>query len=375
MAKDQYDVAIIGAGIAGAAAAANLPRHLRVLMLEAEGVPGFHATGRSAAVFSTIYGNASIRALSRASEPFLRTPPAGFADQPLVSPRGVLFIARADQAEAMATLAEQLDVAGATRRLSALQAAQRSPLLRSGYVAEALFEEAALDPDVNALHAGFLREARARGTTLVTDARLRALARSSAGWSLDTTAGPFETAVLINAAGAWADRVAEMGGVRPKRIRPLQRTVVLVDTAEPLSGAHGPFTVDVDEAFYFKPESGGLLLSPADETPVEPGDVQPEELDVAIAIDRVERATTLTVRRIRNKWAGLRSFAPDRTPVVGFDPDAPNFFWLAGQGGYGIQTAPALGVLAAALVTEGRAPDPIVDQGLDLTSISPARRL
>jgi D-arginine dehydrogenase len=373
MAETPFDIAIIGAGIGGASLAATLPPGVTAILLEAEPRVGYHATGRSAALFTTLYGNTAIRALSRASEAFFQTPPAGFTTTPLTTPRSLLFIARADQLDTIASLAAELAGTSGLAQLSADEARRCCPLLRQGYVAEALHDETARDLDVDALHQGFLRRARALGLELRLDARVLGLDHGSAGWSIATTAGCFDAKRLVNAAGAWADEIGVMAGAGPKRIRPLRRTALVADLGAQDVDGHGPFVVDVEERFYFKPESGGLLMSPADEDPVVPGDVQPEELDVAIAIDRVEQAIVAQVRRVRAKWAGLRSFAPDRTPVVGFDPDVPDLFWLAGQGGYGIQAAPALAEVASALLSDYPLSPALLDHGVDSQALSPAR--
>jgi len=370
---DLFDVLIIGAGIAGASLAASLPAGLRVALIEREAQPGFHSTGRSAALFSEIYGPAPIRALSRASRAFLFDPPPDFTATPLVAPRGALYVARPDQRASFAAMAALPDVAAGTRTVDLAEASRLSPLLRHGYAGQALFEEAARDIDVNALHQGYLRRFRAKGGELRVDSGVSAIERSGDFWRVRTAAGDMESATLVNAAGAWADHVGAMAGALPIGLTPRRRTVVLVEGGEAPQVAASAMTIDIDEQFYFKPDAGLLLLSPADETAVDACDAQPEEIDVAVAIDRVERATTLTVRRVRAKWAGLRSFVADRRPVVGFDPVLPGFFWLAGQGGYGIQTAPAMGRLAAALVRGEAAPSNLTDCGLNLADIARRR--
>jgi D-arginine dehydrogenase len=367
------DVLIIGAGIAGASLAASLPAGLRVTLIEREAQPGYHSTGRSAALFSQIYGNAAIRALSRASRPFLFEPPAGFALSPLVAPRGALYIARRDQRASFEAMAALPDVAAGARIVDPAEAKRLSPLLRDGYVGHALYEEDARDIDVNALHQAYLRRFRLGGGRLLLDSGIGALERIGSSWRAITPAGPVVSPIVVNAAGAWADGVGAMAGAAPIGLSPRRRTAVLVESPPDPAVAASAMTIDIDERFYFKPDAGLLLLSPADETPVDACDAMPEEIDVAVAIDRVERATTLKVRRVRGKWAGLRSFVADRGPVVGFDPGLPGFFWLAGQGGYGIQTAPAMGRLAAALVGGEEVPADLVDFGLDASQVAPGR--
>ncbi|MDE2465408.1 MAG: FAD-binding oxidoreductase [Alphaproteobacteria bacterium] len=366
-----FDVIIIGAGIAGASVAANLAATHKVIILEREEFAGFHATGRSAALFSEIYGNSTVRALTRASRNFFYEPPQGFSEHPLVCPRGSLFIARQDQLAQLACFADQNDVNGWVRAIDASEALQLCPILRADYVAAALLETGAADMDVAAIHQGYLRQMRSAGGTLLTNAEVLELTRSDGQWCARTREASFRAPVLVNAAGAWADLIAAKAGIRPLGIQPCRRTALLVDTPSGIMASGFPMVIDIEETFYFKPDAGLLLLSPADESPMEPCDVQPEELDVAIAVDRVQHATTLTIPRIRKRWAGLRSFAPDRTPVVGFDPLREGFFWLAGQGGYGIQTAPAAGALAAALIRDDL-PDELIT--LPIEALSPGRK-
>lgn len=370
---ERYDVLVVGAGIAGASLAALLAPQCRVAVLERESQPGYHATGRSAALFSTIYGNAAVRALSRASRDFLYAPPAGFADTPLVQPRGTLYIARADQLQALQVYAALPDVAAAVRAIDAAQAQQLSPLLRPGYVQAALLEAAAVDIDVHALHQGYLRQLRQAGGVLQLDCGITALRRGREGWIVSAGGREFRAGVVVNAAGAWADGLAALAGTAPAGVQPLRRTAVLVEAPAQIDGAAAPLTIDIDEQFYFKPDAGRVLLSPADETPSAPCDAVSEDWDVAVAVDRVEQATQLDVRRVVRSWAGLRSFAPDRTPVVGFDRMASGFFWLAGQGGYGLQTAPALAALAAAQILAQPLPEALRAAGVDAAALDPQR--
>lgn len=350
MSTQPFDVIVIGAGIAGASVAASLARTLRVVILEREGYPGYHSTGRSAALFSEIYGNSVVRALSRASRSFFHSPPDGFAANPLIRPRGSLYVASEKQLPHLRNFMQDADLAGAVRRLTRDETLRLCPILRPDYVAAALIEDDAADVDVNELHQGYLRQFRRAGGSLFTDADVLELPRREGKWIVETAAGAFSAPVVVNAAGAWADGVALKAGAAPLKIQPRRRTAVLAELPGGISADAWPMVIDMEENFYMKPDAGLLLISPADETPVAPCDVQPEEFDIAVAIDRVEQATTLTFPRIRKRWAGLRSFAPDRSPVIGFDPSVPGFFWLAGQGGYGIQTAPAASAIAAALI-------------------------
>jgi D-arginine dehydrogenase len=373
MTDGKFDVLVIGAGIAGATAAALLARDRSVALLERESQPGYHSTGRSAALFSETYGNAVVRALSRASRAFLFAPPEGFTEYPLVRRRGTLHIAREDQLERLETFLALPDVATHSRAVDALETLLLCPLLRPGYAAAAIHEPFASDVDVHALHQGYLRMARAAGSALIVDAAVTDLDCKHGNWIARTSAGTFEAPVVVNAAGAWADELAELAGVAPLGIVPYRRTAVLVDPPKGLAIDELPNTIDIEELFYFKPDAGQLFLSPADETPTVPCDAQPDEMDVAIAVDRVQAATTLDVTRIRRRWAGLRSFAPDRSPVIGYDSEAAGFFWLAGQGGYGIQTAPAAGQLAAALIREEDVPRELSGFGIGAEAVSPRR--
>jgi D-arginine dehydrogenase len=372
MTRSRPDILIIGAGIAGASAAAELARTHRVTVLEGETAPGYHSTGRSAAVFSESYGNLAVRALTRASRDFFHHPPPGFSPYPLLKRRSWLHVASASQAPILEQFRATKDIATRARRISPEEALSLSPLLRPETAAAGgAYEKDAADIDVDALHQGYLRLLRQRGGTVLTSAQVTGIARRADKWRGASTAGDFETDVVVNAAGAWADRVAGLAGVAPIRIQPCRRTAALVELSGCEISDDWPVTIDIEEAYYFKPDAGLLLVSPADETPVEPSDVQPEELDVAIAVDRLEKATRASIKRVRRTWAGLRSFAPDRSPVIGFDPAAPGFFWLVGQGGYGIQTAPAAAALAAALVRNEARPAELAD--FDPAAVSPAR--
>jgi D-arginine dehydrogenase len=367
------DVIVLGAGIAGASAAHELSATHRVLLLEREVQPGLHATGRSAAIFSEIYGNAIVRGLSRASRNFIFAPPPGFAEAPLVTPRATLFVAPPEQVATLDAMRQDADVAAGTEPMRVDDALARVPILKRARVAAALYEPGASDIDVNGLHQGFLRGFKARGGTLLCDVRVEALDRKGNAWRAIYGDTVFEAPVVVNAAGAWADEVAKLGGVAPLGIEPRRRTVVLLDPPAAHDIRDWPLTIDADETFYFKPDAGRLLLTPADETPSPPCDAQPEELDIALAIDRFESMTTMQVRRVVHKWAGLRSFARDRTPVVGFDSSAPGFFWLAGQGGYGMQTSSAVARTAAALVRGEDLPADIAREGVTAAALAPAR--
>jgi D-arginine dehydrogenase len=250
---------------------------------------------------------------------------------------------------------------------------QRVPVLRPEAAVHGVYEPDATDLDVHAIHQGFLRGAKAAGAQLVCDAGVDQISYEAGQWSVNTPAGRFCAPVLVNAAGAWCDDMAALAGVKPIGLVPKRRTALTCDAPAGCDISRWPLVMDAQESFYFKPDAGMLLVSPANEDPVGPQDVQPEELDVAIAVDRVETATRLQIRQVRRKWAGLRSFVSDRSPVVGFAPDAPGFFWLAGQGGYGIQTAPAMGQLVAALVQGLPVPPTIAQYGVHASDLTPGR--
>jgi D-arginine dehydrogenase len=368
------DFVVIGAGMAGASAAWALSADASVVLLERESQPGYHTTGRSAAVFTEIYGNATIRALTVASGPFFGNPPQGFSDVPLWSPRPLIMLARQDQLDELQQLYDAaVKLVPTIRMIDAGEVLSRVPVLRSEYVARGLLEEASRDLDVNAIHMGFLRGARARGVTTVNKAEVISISRTGDDWTLATTAGEFTAKVIVNAAGAWADEIAALAGAAPVGLTPMRRTAFTFSFGVPQDSEHWPTIIDISEEFYFKPESGKFLGSPADETPSPPCDAQPEELDVAIAIDRIGNACNASICTLHSKWAGLRSFVADRTPVVGYDDAVPGFFWLAGQGGYGIQTAPAMASVAAALARHEPVPAAIEKLGVTQAALSPRR--
>ncbi|MGF1528855.1 MAG: NAD(P)/FAD-dependent oxidoreductase [Candidatus Competibacterales bacterium] len=370
------DVAIVGAGMSGCSLGAALAvRGQRVVVLERESQPGYHSTGRSAAMFIEGYGNACVRALTSAGRHFLTAPPAGFCGGPLLRPRGVLTFAPPGQTEALEAHAEAIAaLVPSLQPLTATEARRRLPILRPEAVAAALLEPAAAEIDVHALHHGFLGQLRAHGGQLWVGAAPRVVHRSGAAWRLETPVGTVVASIIVNAAGAWADEVAVLCGAKPLGLVPKRRTVILFEPG----GQAGvdpawPMAVDLAESVYFKPETGAILASPADETPVAAADVQPEELDIALVIDRLEAVTTLEVKRLKARWAGLRTFVPDDTPVLGFDPRVPGLFWCAGQGGYGIQMAPAMARAGAGLLLDGVLPGDITDVGVEAEALLPGR--
>lgn len=357
---EKCDIAIVGAGIAGASLAAQLAGHGSVMVLEAEDSPGYHTTGRSAAFWNETYGGTGVQPLTTASGPFLRD--GGFLHR-----REALTIARSDQeAQVDEFIGRFTNLGVRLERVERNRLERYIPGLLPGWTCGALEPECS-DIDVAALHQHYLATARKAGANIEVRSMLVEARREQAGWTLKLRDGrQLRCAVLANAAGAWADPVAEMAGVAGLGIQPLRRTMVQLDV-EPPAPVELPLVIDIAENFYFKPESGGLWVSPHDETPSSPCDAAPEEIDVAIAIDRLEHVVDWRIEKVSHSWAGLRSFAPDRLPVYGFDPEVPNFFWFAGQGGFGIQTAPAAARLAAGLIL-GEA-----DGEIDPASYSPAR--
>ncbi len=360
------DIIVIGGGIAGISAAALLADTARVTVLEAEAQPGYHSTGRSAAVYILNYGNATLRALNAASGPVLRKP-EGIADTSLLSPRGELLVATRDDIDALEAYA---DGATGLDRLTPDQAHQIVPMLKREALVAALYEEDALDIDVDRMLQGYLRLLKSRGGQVMTGARVVGVTRQGDDWQVTTDAGIWTAPVLVNAAGAWADQVAGLAGVRPIGLQPMRRSAVLMTVPDHIHGAdRWPLFAAASETWYAKPDAGRLLISPADEDPVEPQDAWPDDMVLAEGLHRFEQVVDFPITRPTHSWAGLRSFVADRTPVAGFAPDAPGFFWLAGQGGYGVQTAPALAALACALCT-GASPALPPDVVL---ALSPAR--
>jgi D-arginine dehydrogenase len=362
--SETYHIAVIGAGMAGASIAAELAPHARVLIAEAEDQPGYHATGRSAAFWEECYGGPDVVPLTLASGAYLR-------EHGMLSPRGALYIGRGEDEPAIGAFMQRFADSGVTiERLGRAALERRIPGIMPEWQ-HAIHEPACADIDVAGLHQHYLSLARARGAELRCRARLEAAQREGEGWRLSFAGGAEVSAgVLVDAAGAWADTVAELAGARPLGIQPLRRTVAQLRTAPP-PPADLPLVLDISGAVYFKPEHGRLWLSPHDESPCAPCDAVPEELDVALAIDRFEKVVDWRIEAVEHKWAGLRSFAPDRLPVYGYDSDVPGFFWFAGQGGFGIQTAPAAARLGAQLLL-GRPGDAMTAE-LDPALYSPAR--
>jgi D-arginine dehydrogenase len=370
----QADFLIIGGGIAAASVAYWLAPHGRVMLLERESQPGYHSTGRSAALFMESYGTPQVRALTMASRAFFANPPEGFSEHPLISPRGAMMVATHGEE---AQLAEQWAVFRAVtphaRLLDSAQACALVPVLRPEKVLGAVLEPDAADMDVDAIHQGFLRGLRRAGGQVVCNAEVTALAREGDAWRAEAGGQTYTAPVVINAAGAWADVVAALAGVETIGLEPRRRSAFIFAPPEGMDSARWPLAAGISESWYFKPDAGMLLGSPANADPVTPQDIQPEELDIAMAIHQIEEMTTLTIRRPTRTWAGLRSFVADADLVGGFAPDAPGFFWLAAQGGYGIQTSAAMGEACAALARGLPLPERIAGFGLSEAMLSPAR--
>ena len=372
MTEDQSDIIIIGAGIAGVSAAAALSEHASVRIVEMEAQAGYHSSGRSAAFFSPPYGNAIVRAFTVASENFFRSPPAGFCEHELIHPRDCLFIARESQSASLEKMSREIP---SLEYIQAGDVLSKVPVLKPDELLGGLLDESGGDLDVNELLQSFLRQFRHNQGKIENSERVEQMHWQGGLWHVRTGKNTFKAPVVVNAAGAWADGLAQIAGLANLGIEPKRRTAVLVDPPDNHDIKDWPLCIDIDEQFYFKPDAGQLLISPADETPSEACDAQADEYEVALAVDRFENATGLEIGRIKHKWAGLRSFASDRTFVLGFDPRCRGFFWLAGQGGYGVQTAPAMARLCASLLLKNPLEGPYVSiQGL-ADEVSPERFL
>jgi len=375
----EFDIIIFGAGIAGASLAWRLAGERSVAVVERESQPGYHATGRSAAMFMESYGPPQVRALTRASRAFYSQPPAGFTDVALMHPRGVLYVAnRGQEAELAALHAELAPACAGLKVLDAQATMALVPCLRSDVVHGGLVDPGAQDLDVHALHQGFLRgfrqKAGVQGGSLLTGATLTETAHDGRRWTLTFANGEtLRAETVVNAAGAWADELATMFGARPIGITPRRRSAFTFKAPEGVDVSAWPAVVGVDESYYFKPDAGQLLGSPANADDTVPHDVVPEEIDIAVGIHQIESVSTLSIRRPASTWAGLRSFVPDGEMVIGADTACPGFFWLAGQGGYGIQSAAGASALADALLRGAPCPEFLLREGVNAAALSPAR--
>ena len=376
MAHERFDVAVIGGGIAGTSVAAELCKDRRVLLLEMESQPGYHTTGRSAAVYAAVYGPSPIRALTRASRAFFASPSTSHFDTALFRPRPIMMIARQEQAFALDQTIAEVGVMTPVERINESAIRKLNPLVKRGYASAAMLDMSGEDIDVAALHQGYLRQFRDFGGDLRCNATVFGLTHTGRDWQINTGVGEFTVDTIVNAAGAWAEHIGGLAQAESIGLIPKRRTAAIVAAPIELAPdtlASLPITIDIEEDFYLKPDAGRLLISPADETPSPACDAQPEDMDIALCAERIEEAFDLQVHRIESKWAGLRSFVADKCPVVGYSTTAPAFFWLAGQGGYGIQTAPALARLAASQVLQRPMPEDIAAEGVDLSEIDPSR--
>jgi D-arginine dehydrogenase len=360
-----FDVIIIGGGIAGASLACFLSPHAKILILEAESHVACHSTGRSAAFFSESYGGPVVQPLTIASKDFLFSPPTDFADAPLVRSRGALHVARQDQQNIAADMFNAYaKLSPNLRRLDKAEVDQLAPMLKPDWAIAGIFDPECKDIDVDILHQGYLRRARKNGAMLITSAPVTALSRRAAHWQVTTSAGQYSSSVVVNAAGAWGDKIAAIAGIPAIGLIPMQRTIIVFSPNGYPVDPNAPLVLDVGETFYFKPDGGNIWASPSDETPVSAGDVQPDEITIATAADRIENATHYRIASISRRWAGLRTFAPDRSPVFGFDSRAPGFFWCVGQGGFGIQTSAAAAMLCTAQIAGQPLPDILTQSGV-----------
>lgn len=368
-----YDYLIIGAGISGAAAACELRDHGTIALIEAESSPGYHSTGRSAALYTRNFGGEIVRLINHASHGFFQNPPAGFCDTPLLSPRGLITVAVPGEEETLAPIKNQSTPDTAIDMLTGPQACDMAPLLRPEFVGAAAFEAGVADIEVASLHQAYLRSVKKSGGNVVCSMRIDRISRKNDRWHICAGGRTIVGRILVNAAGAWADQVAVLAGAAPVGLVAKRRTAIIIDPPAQIDPSRLPAMEFADSDSYIKPEAGKLMASPGDETPVEAQDVQPEDWDIAVLADWLQRRTFIEVRRIEHSWAGLRTFAADDAPVVGFDPGTEDFFWLAGQGGYGIMMAPALGRAACSLILKDGLPDDLVSLGVLKDDLSPGR--
>ncbi|WP_439854548.1 NAD(P)/FAD-dependent oxidoreductase [Pseudomonas yamanorum] len=372
---NQADYLIIGGGIAGASAGYWLSHHARVIVLERESMPGYHSTGRSAALYIAAYGTPQVRALTLGSRTFFDNPPAGFTEHPLLTPRGELLVDLiGDPDELQRHYLSAKALVPETRLLDVEESMAMMPILRREKVHGGIYDPTVCDIDTDALYQGYLRGIRRNGGEIHTDNDVQKLIRDAQGlWQVRTTQQHFSAPVIINAAGAWADHIGELAGAQKIGLQPKRRSAFVFAPPAELNTHAWPELAALDGSFYMKPDAGMFLGSPANADPVEPHDVQPEELDIATGIYHIEEATTLTIRRPARTWAGLRSFVSDGDLVCGFDPQVEGLFWIAAQGGYGIQTSPAMGQASAALVRGKPLPDALAAFGLTEAMLSPPR--
>ena len=370
----EADFLIIGAGIGGTSCANWLSEKHSVIVLEMESQPGYHTTGRSVAVYTEAYGPRTIRALAKSGYEFFTNPSPAFTDVPLSRPQGLFFVAREDQRPSIeAALAAVQELSPDIAMISTDEAVAQIPVLRKDYLGAAFLDPSCLALDVAVIHQGYIQGLKKNGGEIVCGAESQSFDRKGGKWHVSTPAGEFAAPVVINAAGAWADVVAERIGARLIGLQPKRRTVIAFTPPNVEIDDNWPVVIDTDEEFYFKVDAGAVLGSPADETHVPPQDIQPEEIDIAYTVDRLERATTMKVDRITRSWAGLRSFVSDGVPVVGYDPNVEGYFWCAGQGGYGIETSNGMGQASAGLASGAGLPAHITALGVSEADLAPQR--
>ena len=366
-------IVVIGAGIAGASIAAELAGSVSVDLVEMESQPGYHTTGRSAALYAPSYGPQVVRVLTKASLPFFSQLNPTFWLNRVLLPRGAMFIATKGQEASLQRLYADMGPNPDVTLISREEALMRCSILREDYVSGAMLDVGAMDMDVSALHQGYLKRFKRANGSFWPNARVEQIQRKGNGWLVSTATQEFFADVVVNAAGAWASHIGKLVGASPIPLTPKRRTAMTIDSPSGTDSQSFPAVIDCEEDFYLRPDAGRLLISPADETPSVACDAQPEEVDVALTVERIQAAFELKVSKIRSKWAGLRTFAADKQPVCGFDDRVDGFFWFAGQGGYGIQMAPALAQVGSALIREGAIPSAILDMGFNPNQVSPNR--
>ena len=369
------DFIIIGSGIAGMSAAYRLSDHGKVIVIEKEAHLGYHTTGRSAAFFTENYGNKTIRALTKASRYFLENPTESFLNNPLMSLNGgVLMIANSNQIDAVEKELKYANENSAkVFEISKKEALKMVPALKENYLDRALHEPYSKVMDVDLIHQGYARGAKINETKIYFNQEVISISKDKNLWNIKTKNEVYSALLVINAAVAWCDEIALLANCKPLGIKPKRRTIIIFKNTDNYIINQWPVVIDINDNFYFKPESGKFLASPADETDSPPCDAQPEEIDIALTVERLEKATNLKIKNIEHKWAGLRSFYPDRTPVVGEDNNNSGFFWLAGQGGYGIMTSPSISKILESLITGKKWPKKLEELSINENTLSPNR--
>lgn len=368
-----YDFLVIGGGIAGTSVAYELAAHGSVVLLETETSVGYHSTGRSAALFTRNYGGAVVRKINTASEAFFKSPPTGFCDTPLLTPRGALSVSPPGEYESLSPRLALSEPGEEIIEVTPQEALNMAPFLRLERIDRAIYEANVSDIDVASLLLGYMKGAKARGAEVHTNEQVIAMSRQQAGhWKVDTPNSSFYASIVINAAGAWADQVGNLAGARPIGLIPKRRSAIIVEAPSGIEVSSLP-CVDFISGAYIKPEAGHLMVSPGDATPDNPKDVRPTEIDIAVLVDWLETETQINVNRLQHSWAGLRSFVADETPVMGFDPEVSGFFWLAGFGGFGIMMAPTLAMESASICISGKTSSRFTSLGLNETQLAPHR--